>query len=61
MCRLEGNIKMDLKEIGREAELLATEPKVTLRKTCSSVLSFMPSYKNSTATELHVPQWKGCI
>jgi len=25
MCRLEGNIKMDLKEIGQEAELLATE------------------------------------
>jgi hypothetical protein len=36
---------MDLKELGREAELLATETKVTRSETCSSVLSFMSSYK----------------
>jgi hypothetical protein len=31
MCRLEGNIKMDLKEIDREAELLATEIQSNLK------------------------------
>lgn len=61
MCRLEDNIKMGLKEIGREAELLATEKQGNSKWNLFQRLVFHAELQKATATELQVPQWKGCI
>jgi hypothetical protein len=61
MCRLEDNIKMDIKELGREAELLATENQSNSKWNLFQPLVFHVELQKATATERQVVQWKGCI
>jgi hypothetical protein len=50
-------IKMDLKAIGQEAELLATENRSNSKYNLWQRLGVHPDLKN----QLQVPQWKDCI